>query len=205
MVSGLCQVAIAVLLFGVSASVSAQQLTLHALPVSSGNCFILQCPEVNRTLVVDCGTAAGARGGWRTAQIKQYLSSEFDDDSRISVILTHLDYDHYSHFPALLEVFGDRIEAFWFGGEPAKIFGPSRRRIAHMARRAKTINGEQLQFSQTATDDEILAQLPLLEEDYFGSPESLQCLPAIDQTGHLPGTILTANEGGKTKNERSLV
>jgi competence protein ComEC len=92
---------------------AADALRVHLLNVGTGSCQILECPDSDDVLIVDCGSMDGGPSDLNRGAIAGYLES-IGARGNVKVVLTHPHENHYNRIPALL---GEREAAsIWLGG-----------------------------------------------------------------------------------------
>ena len=92
------------------------QLQLLAYAVGQGDCTIITCPN-NDLLIVDMGSTAKttATAGYINGQLKAYFATH--TSSKIRVIVTHPDADHYNYFQSGLDGLVSYVDYFILSGQ----------------------------------------------------------------------------------------
>ncbi len=114
---------------------NSSDLKLHFLYTGQGNCVVLECPDPNKALVVDCG-AKGSDNN-RRAFIKDPKGkfkpqprgtleaiNVLKDKTDIDLVITHGDADHFNKLDAIFYTSNltssplyDRVNNIYFGGD----------------------------------------------------------------------------------------
>ncbi len=92
-------------------------LDVWMFDIGQGSCVVIDCPDGDRPIVVDCGSSAVSV---RNAQ-KDVLSRASSLVSALgtpAVVISHGDDDHFSLLPDLLKA--GSVEAVWLGGREAE-------------------------------------------------------------------------------------
>ncbi|AVP98896.1 hypothetical protein C7S18_17680 [Ahniella affigens] len=77
-------------------------MTIYTLPVGSGNCQMMLCPNQNRMIMFDCGSTGLGNLGWNRADVGQFIATQINDQTQIAVSISHPDADHSNYLPDVL-------------------------------------------------------------------------------------------------------
>ncbi len=95
-------------------------LDIWVLDVGQGSCVVVDCPDEDRPIVVDCGTSKHSALNQieDTIDLAQQVLAE---DGPPSVVISHGDRDHHSLLDDLLSP--DQVRDSWIGGARAQYAG----------------------------------------------------------------------------------
>lgn len=152
-------------------------LDVWMFDVGQGSCVIVDCPDGDRPLVVDCGSRGASVNNLR-ADVVARASSLLASLGKPTVVISHGDEDHYSLIPSIVDAAD--VADVWLGGKKRDYGRP--------------IDGW---FTAASRAGIRVSELPVR----FFQPDDpdLHC-------GRAKVDILIANAtGGKTKNGDSIV
>ena len=86
-----------------SAGIDPGRLLIHTLPVGAGNCQIVQCPEGNKIIVMDCGSGAAGSQNWSADTARAYVRGLVNAETDIAVSVSHPHVDSYRYLPRVLD------------------------------------------------------------------------------------------------------
>ena len=164
-----------------------QQMDVWLIDVGQGSCVVVDCPDRDRPLVVDCGTTAwsGRHNGnadLDRQQTMEGLSARLAGLGRPTIVISHGDADHYALIPDLVEA--NASGEVWIGGARSE-YGATNSA-----------------FQQWARDVESAGRsVSTLPAHFFGPADpDLHCGAAISDI-----LIANAQPGGDSKNANSVV
>ena len=79
------------------------KLQIHTLPVGAGNCQVVQCPNQNKLVVMDCGSKGRGTQGWSADDTTRYIRKLIDGGTEVVVTVSHPDGDHYNFLPLVFD------------------------------------------------------------------------------------------------------
>ncbi len=92
---------------------SDSQIEIHTLNIGAGSCHIIDCPNTNLSMVVDCGSMNPSDTDLDATEVKNYLNNVIDGE--YILVLSHADRDHVNRIPFALNDM--RPKSIWLGGE----------------------------------------------------------------------------------------
>lgn len=78
-------------------------LRIHTLPVGAGNCQVVQCPNQNKLVVMDCGSKGRGTQGWTADDASRYIRAMIDGGTEVVVTVSHPHGDHYNYLPVVFD------------------------------------------------------------------------------------------------------
>jgi beta-lactamase superfamily II metal-dependent hydrolase len=154
-----------------------QIMDVWMLDVGQGSCVVIDCPDGDRPLLVDCGSTSGSDRNDREETV-QWIHDALAAMGPPTVVVSHPDADHYSLIPRVVDA--NAAEGVWIGGAGAD-YGTG---FANWA-------------TNVETGGHAVSELPA---HYFGANDrDLHCGSAVSD-------ILIANATeGATKNGDSVI
>lgn len=163
-------------------------LRIHTLPVGAGNCQVVQCPNQNKLVVMDCGSKGRGTQGWTADDASRYIRAMIDVDTEIVATVSHPDGDHYNYLPVVFD--GLRVNSLYIGTQLANYSETFRNWVANERLYYAMPVSSHARFYASPTPDPVLS---CWRSDGFGG-----------RTLDAPAQILAVN-AGTTSNDASMV
>lgn len=101
-------IALAPAILETSEIVDTGKLMIHTLPVGDGNCQVVQCPNQNKLIVMDCGSKSKGNLGWTKDEATAYIRKMINNSTKVVVTVSHPGRDHYNYLPTVFDGLGVR-------------------------------------------------------------------------------------------------
>lgn len=163
-------------------------LRIHTLPVGAGNCQVVQCPNQNKLVVMDCGSKGRGTQGWTADDASRYIRGMIDGSTEVVVTVSHPDGDHYNYLPVVFD--GVRVNSLYIGAQLSNYNDTFRNWVANEQRYYGMPVSSHAGFYASPTPDSVLS---CWRSDGFGG-----------RTLDAPAQILAVN-AGTTSNDASMV